>query len=149
MCDLFLKDYLSFFQEHTLQVSVLLKTFGKYSKITQSGLYCTPKKCMQIFVKNLSIPRYEDHRERLGTYGIWDLVGGLGDGGRCAMWVKNRDYRLRRRRRRRRRRRIRRRRRGRCEHVPHQDHSKIFPASTRLGVQSTSFGGADEKPGFI
>ena len=26
-------------------------------------------------------------------------MGGLGDGGRCAMWVKNRDYRLRRRRR--------------------------------------------------
>ena len=50
--------------------------------------------------KALSIPQYEDHRERLGTYGISDLVGGLGDGGRCAMWVKNRDYRLRRRRRR-------------------------------------------------
>ena len=36
---------------------------------------------------------------QLGTYGIQDLVGGLGAGGRCAMWVKNRDYRLRRRRR--------------------------------------------------
>ena len=32
-------------------------------------------------------------------------------------------------------------------HVPHRDHSKIFPASTLLGVHSASFGG-DEKTGF-
>ena len=62
-------------------------------------------------------------------------MGGLEDGGRCAMRVKNRDYRL-----------------SRVRsfggtHVPHRDHSKIFPASTLLGVHSASFGG-DEKTGF-
>ena len=33
------------------------------------------------------------------------------------------------------------------EHVRHQDHSKIFPASTRLGVRGALFG-ADQKQGF-